>query len=102
MTKADFVRAGVNNKYVASTMRALCALGLFECTRNMGGSLKGRTPNLWRPTFLSRTPTSNDATHEYAKHTLEEAKAIAYEHRQHDTRNRRPPRKRKLRLVMQV
>jgi hypothetical protein len=63
VTKRDFERFGVNAKYVACSTKVLEELLILECTRTMGGSLRGRTPNLWRPTFLPRTPTSNDASH---------------------------------------
>jgi|SRR3954447_20320605 hypothetical protein len=93
VTKANFVSHGIQPKHVVRALRVLTELGIVECTRNMGGSVHGRTPNLWRPTFLPRTPTSNDATHDYAKFTLEEARAIAHIHRAHDTRNGRMPSK---------
>jgi hypothetical protein len=100
VTKRDFERFGINAKYVASATKVLEELLIIECTRTMGGSLRGRTPNLWRPTFLPRTPTSNDASHDYAKFTLAEAKAIAKAHRVHETRKGRiPSRPRKLRRV---
>jgi hypothetical protein len=91
VTKADFVSYGIQPKNVVRALRVLRELGIIECTRNMGGSVNGRTPNLWRPTFLPRTPTSNDATHDYAKFTLEEAKAIAHKYRAHETRKGRIP-----------
>jgi hypothetical protein len=102
VTHRDFVRAGVHPNYVASSMRVLDALGIIECTRNMGGSSSGRTPNLWRPTFLPRTPTTNDATHDYSKFaTVTEAKTVAAAHRIHETRNERPlPVRRKLRSMI--
>ena len=98
VTKRDFERFGINARYIASSTRVLEALGIIECTRNMGGSLRGRTPNLWRPTFLPRTPKTDDATHDYLKFTLPEAKTIAGAQRIHDTRDRRP-KPRKLRKV---
>jgi hypothetical protein len=91
VTKRDFERFGINARYIASCTRVLEALGIIVCTRTRGGSLRGRTPNLWRPTFLPRTPKANDATHDYAKFTLAEAKAIAAAHRIHETRKHRPP-----------
>jgi hypothetical protein len=100
VTKRDFVSFGVQPKHVASSLRVLRELGIIECTRNMGGSISGRTPNMWRPTFLPRTPTSNDATHDYLKiKTFEEAKAIAHAYRVHETRKDRPlpPKTRRLR-----
>jgi len=91
VTKADFVSYGIQPKHVVRALRVLRELGIIECTRNMGGSVKGRTPNLWRPTFLPRTPTANDASHEYARFTLDEARAIAHEYRAHETRKGRAP-----------
>ena len=102
VTYRDFVKFGVQPKHVAKSLRVLRELGIIECTRNMGGSLSGRTSNMWRPTFLPRTPTSNDATHDYLNiKTREEAKNIAAEHRFHETRKDRPapPKTRKLRKV---
>jgi hypothetical protein len=99
VTTRDFVNFGVHTRHVIKSLRVLRELGIIECTRNMGGSARGRTPNMWRPTFLPRTPKSNDATHDYLKITTrEEAKTIAEAHRIHDTRDRRaPPKPRKLR-----
>jgi hypothetical protein len=92
VTSRDFVEAGIQSRHVARSLRVLRELGIFDCTRNMGGSASGRTPNKWRPTFLPRTPTSNDAKHNYLKiKTLKEAKRIAVMHRIHDTRKHRPP-----------
>jgi hypothetical protein len=92
VTKRDFVKFGVQPKHVAGSLRVLRELGIIECTRNMGGSLSGRTPNMWRPTFLPRTPTSNDATHDYLKITTsEQAKHIAEAYRERETRKNRPP-----------
>jgi len=102
VTTRDFVSFGVQPKHITNSLRVLRELGIIECTRNMGGSVSGRTPNLWRPTFLPRTPTSNDATHDYLKITTrEEAKAVAAAHRFHETRKERKPplRPRKLRMV---
>src|SRR3954447_7049349 len=91
VTKANFVSHGIQPKHVVRALRVLTELGIVECTRNMGGSVHGRTPNLWRPTFLPRTPTTNDATHLYAKFTLDEAKAIVHTYRAHETRKGRIP-----------
>jgi hypothetical protein len=101
VTTRDFVSYGIHPRHVTSALRVLRELGIIECTRNMGGSVSGRTPNLWRPTFLPRTPKTDDATHDYLKITAEEAKTIAAEHRVHDTRERRPPaaRPRKVQTV---
>ena len=102
VTKADFVTCGIHPKHVVRALRVLRELGIVECTRSMGGSKSGRTPNMWKPTFLPTTPTSNDATNDYLKiATREEAKAIAHSHRHHETRRERPPppRQRKLRMV---
>jgi hypothetical protein len=91
VTTRDFVSFGVQAKHVTSSMRVLRELGIMECTRNMGGSLSGRTPNLWRPTFMPRTPAATDATHDYLQITTrEEARSIAVAHRVHDTRERMP------------
>jgi hypothetical protein len=96
VTYRDFVRAGVHPRHVVRSLRVLRYLGIFDCTRNMGGSASGRTPNMWHPTFLPRTPTSSDATHDYLGiKTVAEAKAIAKKHRIHDIRERRPPKPRR-------
>jgi len=102
VTYRDFVRAGIHPRNVKSSMDVLRALDIIECTRDMGGSATGRTPKMWRPNFLPRTPTSNDATHDYLKiKTLEEAKAIADLHRFHDKRKGRMPQKlKKLRAAL--
>jgi hypothetical protein len=100
VTKRDFVKFGVQPRHVTGSLRVLRELGIIECTRNMGGSISGRTPNMWRPTFLPRTPTSNDATHNYLEITTsEKAKEIAHACRDHETRKDRPlpPRSRKMR-----
>ncbi len=102
VTTMDFRRAGVHASHVGSSLRVLVALGIIERTRSMGGSAIGRTPDMWRPTFLPTTPTANDATHDYLEHsTPEEAKRIADTHRVRDTRPRRAPKaeKPKLRVV---
>jgi hypothetical protein len=92
VTYRDFVKAGIQSRHVARSLRVLRQLGIIDCTRNMGGSASGRTPNMWRPTFLPRTPTLHDATHDYLEiKTLEEAKGIAARHRIHETRKHRPP-----------
>jgi hypothetical protein len=92
VTSRDFERAGIQPRHVARSLRVLGELGIIDCTRNMGGSASGRTPNMWRPTFLPRTPESNDATNDYLKiKTLKEAKRIAAIHRIHETRKHRPP-----------
>jgi len=94
VTRRDFVRdGGIPPKHVTSALRVLQQLGIIECTRNLGGSVSGRTPNMWRPTFLPRTPESKDAApHDYLKiKTREEAKRIALLHRVHETRKHRPP-----------
>jgi hypothetical protein len=101
VTTRDFVAFGIHPRHVTRSLRVLRELGIIECTRNMGGSVSGRTPNLWRPTFLPRTPTSNDATNGYLEiKTMEQAQAIADTHRAHDTRDRMaPPKRSKLRVV---
>src|ERR1700686_2950827 len=60
VTYRDFVKAGIQSRHVARSLRVLRQLGIIDCTRNMGGSASGRTPNMWRPTFLPRTPTLHD------------------------------------------
>jgi hypothetical protein len=76
VTHVAFEGAGVNHKQVASTLRVLEALGLIECTRECG------KPNLYRLTFLPRTPTADDATNEHLRiATAAEARAIARAHR---------------------
>ena len=75
-------------------------LGIIKRTRSMGGSRTGRTPDMWKPTFLPTTPTANDATHDYLEHaTPEEVKRIAEQHRAHEKREDRIslPRRRRLR-----
>jgi hypothetical protein len=105
VTTRDFVIWGIHPRHVASSLLVLVALDIIECTRNMGGSANGRTPNLWKPTFLPSTPKLDDATHDYLKiKTLEEANAIAEIHRFHEKRKGRMPQKHrptsKLRTVL--
>lgn len=90
VTTRDFRRAGIHASHVASSLRVLVALGIVQRTRSMGGSATGRTPDMWKPTFLPTTPTANDATHDYLEHAApEEAKRIAEQHRFRDKRVRR-------------
>ena len=91
VTRRDFVAAGIHPKHVKSTLLVLDALGIIKCTRNMGGSRNGRTPNMYAPTFLPRDPTKNDdATHDYLEiKTLEEAERRAELHRYHEKRKDR-------------
>jgi hypothetical protein len=94
VTYRDFVRAGIHPKHVTSSLRVLVALDIIQCTRNMGGSESGRTPNMWKPTFLPSTPKLDDAGHDYLKiKTQEEAEAIADIHRFHEKRKGRMPQK---------
>jgi hypothetical protein len=101
VTVRDFRRAGVHPSRVTPSLNLLVALGIIERTRSMGGSATGRTPDMWRPTYLPRDPTKpDDSTHDYLGITLDEAKRQAQLHRLRDTRYRRaPPKKRKLRVV---
>lgn len=90
VTTRDLERFGVHPKHVTGALRALQALGIIKCTRSMGGSRNGRTPNMYMPTFLPTTPTANDATHDYlAVHTMEEAKRLAELHRYREKRTGR-------------
>jgi hypothetical protein len=103
VTRKDFVAARIHPKNVKSSLKVLEALGIILCTRNMGGSSAGRTPNMYAPTFLPTTPTANDATHDYLEiKTLEEAERRADMHRHHEKRDGRililPPKK-PLRLI---
>ncbi|OAF17848.1 hypothetical protein [Bradyrhizobium neotropicale] len=87
ITKRDFLLYGIDTPHIAPSLRVLCALGIIECTRNMGGSRSGRTPNMWKPTFLPSTPTANDASHAYLDVKTEgEAKDIAHKLRFSRTR----------------
>lgn len=92
VTKRDFERYGVHPKHVAGVLRVLDVLGIVKRTRNMGGSRNGRSPNLYRPTFLRTTPEANDATHDYLEiQTVEEAERRAELHRYHEKRTNRMP-----------
>ena len=75
VTHTDFEQGGVNHKRVASTLRVLEALRIIDIIRSPG------MPNLYRLAFLPRSPTADDASDEYLKFTLAEAKAIAKAHR---------------------
>jgi hypothetical protein len=96
VTWRDFKAWGIHPRHITPSQRVLMALNIVKCTRNFGGSRAGRTPNMWRPTFLPRTPDSNERpTHDYLEiETLAEAKRIAAMHRIHETRTDRPPPKR--------
>jgi hypothetical protein len=92
--KKDFVRWRVHPKHVKTSLLVLGALGIIKCTRNMGGSKIGRTPNMYLPTFLPTKPTANDATHEYLEiKTMEEAERRAELHRSREKRKGRIPKK---------
>jgi hypothetical protein len=94
VTARDFVTWGIQPRHVSPSLCVLRELGIIECTRNMGGSKSGRTPNMYRPTFLPRTPKLNDATHDYLEiKTVEEAHRIAELHRFHEKRKGRMPQK---------
>jgi hypothetical protein len=94
VTKADLVKWGIHPRHIASGLCVLAALGIIKCTRSMGGSKSGRTPNMYLPTFLPSTPKLNDATHDYLEiKTLEEAHRIAELHRYHEKRKGRMPHK---------
>lgn len=99
ITTRDFVAAGIHPKHVKASIDVLGMLGIIKCTRNLGGSANGRTPNMYTPTFLSRDPTKNDdATHDYMEiKTQEEAERCAELHRFHEKRKDRMslPRMRK-------
>lgn len=97
VTRRGLVAAGIHPKHVTGSLRVLEALGIVECTRNMGGSRNGRSPNLYRPTFLPTAKTANDATHDYREiMTADEAERRAELHRYHEPRKDRIslPRKR--------
>jgi hypothetical protein len=92
VTTRDFVQASIHPRNVKSSMLVLAALGIIRCTRNMGGSRNGRTPNAWKPTFLPSKPGADDASHDYLEiKTPEEAKMIAELHRFHEKRQGRMP-----------
>jgi hypothetical protein len=103
VTRRNLVAAGIHPKYISGALLVLNALGIIKCTRNMGGSANGRTPNLYAPTFLSRDPKNMDEpTHEYLEiTTLEEAERLAELHRYHEKRRDRIalPRMRKLQVA---
>jgi hypothetical protein len=93
-TKNDFIRWRVHPKHVKTSLLVLGALGIIRCSRNMGGSKIGRTPNLYVPTFLPTTPTANDATHAYLEvKTTEDAERRAAIHRSREKRKGRIPKK---------
>lgn len=93
-TKNDFVRWRVHPKHVKTSLLVLGALGIIKCSRNMGGSKVGRTPNMYVPTFLPTTPTANDATHDYLEvKTMAEAERRAEIHRSREKRTGRMPSK---------
>jgi hypothetical protein len=91
VTTRDFVSADIHPRHVKSSLRVLAALGIIVCTRGMGGSANGRTPNMYAPTFLPRDPTKkDDSAHDYLEiKTLEEAKRRAELHRFHEKRRDR-------------
>ena len=101
VTKADLEKCGVHPRHIKTSLLVLHNLGIIRCTRNMGGSRNGRTPNMYLPTFLPTTPTANDATHTYLEiKTLEEAERIAEQHRLREKRKGRMPQKHsKLKVV---
>ena len=102
VTRRDFVSAGIHPKHIKGSLLVLARLGIIKCTRNMGGSRSGRTPNMWKPTFLPTTPAANDATHDYLEiKTPEEAERRAEQHRYHEKRKDRIslPRMRRLQVV---
>jgi len=93
VTRRNLVAAGIHPKYISGALLVLDALGIIKCTRNLGGSANGRTPNMYAPTFLPRDPKKLDEpTHEYLEiTTLEEAERLAELHRFHDKRKGRIP-----------
>jgi hypothetical protein len=94
VTRRDLVAAGIHPRYISGALLVLDALGIIKCTRNMGGSANGRTPNKYAPTFLPRDPTKMDdePTHEYLEiTTLEEAERRAERYRRHEKRTGRMP-----------
>jgi hypothetical protein len=100
VTRRDFTRWGVDTHHVTASLAVLRNLWIVQQTRNMGGSRDGRTPNMYKPTFLPSDPGLKDATHDYLRiETREEAERIAEQHR--FKRLRKPPvmRKRRLRVV---
>lgn len=101
VTRRNLLAAGVAPRYITGALKVLDALGIIKCTRNMGGSRNGRTPNLYAPTFLSRDPARMDEpSHEYLEiTTLEEAERRAELHRYHEKRKDRLPRMRRMQRV---
>jgi hypothetical protein len=91
VTRRDFVAAGIHPKHIKGSLKVLDALGIIKCTRNMGGSRNGRTPNMYAPTFLPRDPMKKDEpTHDYlAVETTAEAERRAELHRYHEKRKGR-------------
>ena len=101
VTRRDFVAAGIHPKHVKASISVLGVLGIIKCTRNMGGSANGRTPNMYAPTFVPRDPTVNDEpAHDYLQiKTVEEADRRAELHRHHEKRKNCVLLPRKLRSV---
>jgi hypothetical protein len=103
VTYADFEAHGVQRKEIGPSLRVLQALGLLEMTREgRGGNREYRSPHLWRLTYLATLEglTKRSATHDWLKvTTLEQAKAIANEHRAADLRARKRPQRRKRQVV---
>ena len=100
VTRRDFTRWGVDTHHITASLAVLRNLWIVQQTRNMGGSRDGRTPNMYKPTFLPSEPSIKDATHDYLKiPTKKEARRVAEMHR--FKRIRKPPvmRKRRLRVV---
>lgn len=99
VTRADFLRWGIHPRHISPSLKVLASLGIIERTRGMGGSATGRTPNMYRPTFLPTTPSADDASHAYLEvTTMEEA------HRRTEVRCSREKRKgripKKMRMVL--
>jgi hypothetical protein len=102
VTHRDLGGHGVHSRRVAVCLQVIEALGLVVCTqRGRGGNRDFRRPSFWRITFLTTVAgdkLSNgqtkwlEPTHEWANiETVEQATAIADQHRIHDKRKRRPP-----------
>jgi hypothetical protein len=99
VTRRDFVAAGIDTHHITSSLAVLRNLGIVTPTRSMGGSRDGRTPNMYKPTFLPSEPGLKDATHDYLKITTKvEAERLAEIHR--FKRLRKPPAVRKPKLKL--
>jgi hypothetical protein len=88
VTRRDLIAFGVHPRHITSSINILCELGIIEKTHSLGPSRRGRQPNLYRPTFVPRTPSSDDATHDYLKFSEEQMREIIDANTIRDKRDR--------------